>query len=88
MEPSCTEVDTSKVYDIQCRTWETNDPEQEEVHTAFGIIAEELKELFPDVVCHDADGEPFSLDYPRLVVPVIAELQKLKEKVTALENAS
>ena len=83
------ETDTSKIYEIECKTYESNDiGEEEEIRTDFGFIAEEMVELFPSVVCLDKENRPDAINYQMLVVPVIAELQKLKEKVTALENAS
>ena len=80
------ETDTSKIYKIECKSFETNDPDQDEVNTVFGLIAEELIEHFPTLVGYDAENRPDSINYAMLVVPLINELKKLKEEVTSLKK--
>ena len=81
------ETDTSKIYEIGCKTFETNDPDQLEVKTGFGLIAEDVVEFFPTLIGFDKQDRPDSLNYAMLGVPIIAELQKLNEKVNSLQNA-
>lgn len=45
-----------------------------------GLIAEDVEPLFPGVVQLDEDGNPFSIDYGRLVSPTIAAVQALKRE--------
>ena len=80
------ETDTSKIYEIECKTFETNDPDQDEVRTVIGLIAEELVEHFPTLVGHDSENRPDSINYAMLVVPLINELKKLKMEVTSLKT--
>lgn len=51
-----------------------------------GLIAEETFPLFPEVVSLDGDGEPKGVAYDWLVAPMLAELQNLAVRVSALES--
>ena len=46
-----------------------------------GAAAEDVVEFFPTLIGFDKQDRPDSLNYAMLVVPIIAELQKLNEKV-------
>ena len=81
-------IDTSKIYDIQPRTYIRKESDIEEI----GFIAEEVNELIPEVVSFKNDA-PYSINYAKLVVPIITEMKKLKaeikelkEKISALEK--
>jgi hypothetical protein len=52
----------------------------------IGLIAEEVFSLYPQAVTLDADGIPNGIDYGQLVPVLIAELQLLKSRVSALES--
>ena len=57
-----------------------------------GLIAQEAKEEWADVVHGDENSEdpykePMSISYSHLVIPLILAVQELSAKVTALENA-
>tara|TARA_R110002012_G_scaffold290541_1_gene484224 strand:- start:1585 stop:1740 length:156 start_codon:yes stop_codon:yes gene_type:complete len=43
-------------------------------------------DVFPEVVGVDKDGIPDSISYEYLVVPIIAEMKKLRDRVAALES--
>ena len=43
----------------------------------YGLIAEEVAKLFPDLVSYDKDGTPFSVYYEKLPSILLNELQKL-----------
>ena len=51
----------------------------------FGIIAEELEEVCPMLVAHD-EGKITGIDYSRLSVVAIYEIQKLRKRVKELEE--
>lgn len=53
----------------------------------FGLIAEEVAEVYPELVNYDAEGRPDGVQYERLTVLLLGEIQRLRERVEALENA-
>ena len=42
----------------------------------YGLIAEEVEELFPELVSYDNDGKPYSVRYHELPAMLLNELQK------------
>ena len=55
--------------------------------TEYGLIAEEVAEIFPELVVHDEDGEPFTVKYHLLSSMLLNELQRLSERVEAQDEA-
>jgi hypothetical protein len=55
---------------------------QEEI----GLIAEDVAELFPEVVKYDNEGRPDGVNYSRLSVILLKAVQELTERVNKLEN--
>ena len=58
----------------------------------FGLIAEEVAKIYPDMVGYDKDGQPNSVKYQSLTPMLLNEVQKqnaqnrtLEERVAALE---
>ncbi len=51
----------------------------------YGLIAEEVAELYPDMVGYDKDGQPSSVKYQSLTPMLLNEVQKLEDRVAALE---
>ncbi len=57
-----------------------------------GVLAQELVEVFPDAVtAGDSDddervGVRWSVDYGRLTIPIIPEVQSLRARVLGLEE--
>ena len=90
------EVDTSKLYDLQERTFETIPPPDTDIapETAFGLIAEEVYATMPVLAQlgrEDFNDEfspivPIGVDYKRLSVLLLTELRKLKERIEVLEG--
>ncbi len=52
----------------------------------FGLIAEEVDEVFPRLVVRDKDGEPVTVRYEVLPVLLLNEMKKLVARVEALEK--
>ena len=52
----------------------------------IGLIAEEVAEVFPEVVEYDEDGIPCAIAYSRLSVIAIAEIKSLRERLLNLER--
>ena len=50
----------------------------------FGLIAEEVYKIMPQLVVLDPDGKPFSVRYEDLPVLLLNELQNLKKEIEAL----
>lgn len=62
--------------------------------TQLGYIAEDVAEVFPEVVAYDDNGNPSGIDYSRLAVPAIQMINELfdrlayqGEKIRKLEEA-
>lgn len=55
-------------------------------HIEYGIIAEELNELFPEFVNKNDKGEVESVNYSRLTVILIKAVKELQEEVEKLKN--
>jgi hypothetical protein len=52
----------------------------------IGLIAEDVAELFPEVVKYDNQGRPDGVNYSRLSVILLKAVQELTERVNKLEN--
>ena len=51
----------------------------------FGFIAEEVNELYPEVVPKNENGEAEAVDYSRLVAPLTAKVQMQEEEILNLK---
>ena len=87
------EVDTSNVYKLQARTfvWK-NDAEvlRDKIGTTdFGLIAEEVYEVLPELVELQSVNPPIpqSVNYEYLSVLLLEELKKLKDRIDILEGS-
>jgi hypothetical protein len=54
------------------------DPSQQR---QYGLVAEEVARVYPDLVSHDVDGKVVSVHYHELVPMLLNEIQKLSAKV-------
>ena len=90
------EIDTSKVYLLEPKTFEMRNQYKDEndrwaygdtpTDTAFGMIAEEVYPIFPDLINLDKEGDPQSINYDMLSVLLLSELKKLKARIEVLEG--
>ena len=55
-----------------------DDPSQQR---QYGLVAEEVARVYPDLVSHDVDGKVVSVHYHELVPMLLNEIQKLSAKV-------
>ena len=62
--------------------------------SAQGMIAQEVLEVMPECVIKDEESEYYSMDYSKLVTPLIKavqeqqeQIEELKQKIETLENA-
>jgi len=58
-------------------------PNGGEVPLEYGLIAEEVAEIFPDLVVYDEDGLPFTVKYHLLSSMLLNELKKQHEELEA-----
>jgi hypothetical protein len=52
----------------------------------YGLIAEEVAQVFPELVQYDQQGKPFSVYYHQLTPLLLAELQQEHQKIAAQQN--
>jgi len=71
-----------KVEQLNPVTYNKIGSEDEEI----GLIAEEVAELFPEVVTYNESGEPSGIQYQRLSVILLKAVQELTDRVNKLEN--
>ena len=91
-------VDSSKIYDLVPKTFKwkniTEDMLIDDVVTSvttvgktdFGLIAEDVYPIVPELIGKNADGEPNAVFYSQLSVLLLAELKKLKARIEVLEG--
>jgi len=63
-------------------------PSGGEVPLEYGLIAEEVAEIFPDLVVYDEEGLPFTVKYHLLSSMLLNELEKQSERHAQLEERS
>jgi hypothetical protein len=72
----------AKVEQLNPVTYTKIASQEEEI----GLIAEEVAELFPEVVTYNETGQPQGIQYQRLSVILLKAVQELTERVNKLEN--
>jgi hypothetical protein len=72
----------AKVEQLNPVTYTKITSQEEEI----GLIAEEVAELFPEVVTYNEEGQPQGIQYQRLSVILLKAVQELTERVNKLEN--
>ena len=94
------EVDTSKIYNLQAKTFNRRKPLGEideasgvrkysdEYNPAkeIGFISEEVYPEVPSVVTLDDEGNPLGIQYSMISVLLVEEVKKLKDRIEALEG--
>ena len=53
----------------------------------YGLIAEEVAVVFPDLVVYDEDGKPFTVKYHLLSSMLLNELEKMNARLAARDEA-
>jgi hypothetical protein len=59
--------------------------QDESQHQQYGLIAEEVAEIYPELICYASDGSSFSVHYDKLPVILLQEIQQLNKRTDALE---
>lgn len=52
----------------------------------FGFIAEEVEEIYPEIVGKDSDGKPIGIDYSRLSTILVAKINRQQEQIDHLSQ--
>jgi len=77
---------TDLIYELEPVAWESNLAHEVGV-TSFGLVAEDVESVCPDFVIYDSSsGDLQAVKYSMLVIPVIEEMKKLRDRIEALEN--
>jgi len=88
--PRPIEVDTSKVLTLAPRTFTWKDIEGigEEIRGKddFGLIAEEVYEILPELIIYDEYNNPSGVKYKMISVLLLEEMKKLKARIEVLEG--
>ena len=74
---------SANIYDLNPVTFAYNSDATET--TQYGLIAEEVADVFPGIVVNNSDGQPETVQYHVLPVLLVNELKKLAARVAALE---
>jgi hypothetical protein len=64
--------------------WRQEAPEDAKEQPVIGVIAQEVEQVFPELVTTDAEGTK-RVDYLGLVAPLIEAVKELDDRLRALE---
>ncbi len=78
------EIDTRKVYDLCPVTFEWKDDKNQ--NTSFGLIAEDVDKILPELVEYDEEDLPEGVNYIQLSVLLLSEVKKLRKELDELKN--
>ena len=78
------EEDSNKIMNLRPVTfiYKNHEDKQEQ----YGLIAEEVCNVFPELVCYEKDGTPFSVHYDRLPAILLNEVKKLNSRIEKIER--
>jgi hypothetical protein len=54
----------------------------------IGLIAEQVEQIFPELVTHDADGKLIGVKYSKLTVLLLKAVQEMSQRIESLEQQS
>jgi hypothetical protein len=83
---------TARLLDLRPVTFrykqEQTLPDGREVPPEYGLVAEEVAEVFPDLVVYDEKGQPFTVKYHEMAPMLLNEMKKQQRTIEAqrLEN--
>lgn len=82
------EIDSKLIYKLVERSFTPKKikGEAESPERTFGLIAEEVEKVMPELVCHDEDGKPNAVRYELLAILQNQEMKKLREEIDALKK--
>jgi intein/homing endonuclease len=72
------EIDSNKIYNLRPVSFNWNSQSDSEPKT-FGLIAEEVASILPELVNYDTEGKPWRVTYELLSVLNLDQLQKIRK---------
>ena len=66
--------------------WKTKNLAGEYAHS-YGLIAEEVEEIRPEITAPDESGKVDAVSYSKLIPHLLKSVQDLNAKIKVLENA-
>jgi hypothetical protein len=79
------DISQTKYSILDCRPVSFNYKADEAKTKCFGLIAEEVEKVFPDLVLYK-EGQPYSLKYHEMPALLLAEIQKLRAEIDLLKK--
>jgi len=79
------DIAQTKYSILDCRPVSFNYKSDETKTKCFGLIAEEVEKVFPDLVLYK-EGEPYSIKYHEMPALLLAEIQKLRAEIDLLKK--
>lgn len=85
------DLDAHKLFELTMKQFEWNEDHPLQYadmagQTIPGFIAEDVAEIYPAAVIHDADGNIESWDERRIIPPMLSLIQEQKKRIEELEN--
>lgn len=80
------EYDINKISQLKPVRFKWNEKTASPDKEDFGLIAEEVYKVFPELVTLNQDRQPEAVDYPKLGVILLKATQELNTKIERLEN--
>lgn len=77
-------IEKSELLKLRPVTFTYKTSEDKSKH--YGLIAEEVEQVMPDLVVYDDKNQPMSVKYHELPAILLAEIQKLSKRIELLEN--
>ena len=80
--------DISDMSDIisKLRPVEFNYKQHKATDIQYGLIAEEVEPIWPEMLVYDKEGQPETLKYQYLPIILLKEIQKLTKRIEELEK--
>ena len=79
------ELDSNKLLELPVRTFEWRAGTAQPNETDFGLVAEEVYAVLPELVNLDANGTPYSIRTQPTLFLLLAQVQKLNARIAELE---
>lgn len=76
-------IPPNKILELQPVAFKYKKESQDRFH--FGLIAEEVHKIFPELVLYDKEKKPYSVMYHEMPVLLLAEIQKLRKELDELK---
>jgi hypothetical protein len=77
-------IDTSWIYQLRPVNFTFKNPKVG-VGVQMGLIAEEVEQIYPQLIWKNKEGLTEGIHYDRLVIPLLAEVQSLKREIDLLK---